>query len=517
MSHDIYLGTDNCGVVRCDLIGYLYNHNIIMISFLIALGVLIGGYLIYGVVVERVFKTDAGRVTPAISMRDGVDYVPMATWRVFMIQFLNIAGLGPIFGAIMGIMFGPAAFLWIALGTIFAGATHDFIAAMISLRRGGLSLPECVGEQLGNGVRQTMRGFSVILLVLVAAVFVITPAGIIDGMIPGYSTKMFWVAVIFIYYMLATLLPVDKVIGKLYPVFGFALLFMAVGLLVVLLVGGHDIPVGFDEGLFNRQSEPDKLPIFPMMFVSIACGAISGFHATQSPMMARCLKNERLARPVFYGAMVAEGIVALIWAAAAIAFTGGYEELHQYVAMHGDSAAGDLVSDISRNWLGVVGGFLALLGVVVAPITSGDTALRSARLIVADFLHIDQSKIKKRILTALPLFLVSFMLMLIDFNVLWRYFAWCNQTLAVFTLWAATVYLARNGRMYIITLLPAIFMTVVSVSYILFAPNPEGFGVNLGVAILAGIVVAALFTALFHRFVSRMHRIDVGQITGDAK
>lgn len=474
-----------------------------MTTFLLALAILVGGYFLYGVIVEKIFKIEPSRPTPAYSMTDGVDYVPMATWKVFLIQFLNIAGLGPIFGAIMGIMFGPAAFLWISLGTIFAGAVHDFIAAMISIRSGGISLPECVGQELGTSVKQVMRGFSVILLVLVGAVFVITPAGLIAGMTPGYLDRMFWIAVIFIYYILATLLPVDKLIGKLYPVFGFSLLFMAVGLLAVLLFGGFSIPDGVADGFFNRQPNAESMPIFPMMFVSIACGAISGFHATQSPMMARCIKNEKLARPVFYGAMVAEGIVALIWAAAAITFVGGYEQLQQFMAEHNNSA-GDLVTAISNNWLGAAGGMLALLGVVFAPITSGDTALRSARLIVADFLHISQKNITRRLLTSLPLFVVCFLIMLIDFNVLWRYFAWCNQTLAVFTLWAATVYLARNHRAYIITLLPAIFMTVVSISYILFAPTPEGFGLNLGIAIAAGIVVAAAFTLLFHRFLDRI-------------
>lgn len=473
-----------------------------MIAFLIALAVLVGGYFVYGLLVERIFHTDSSRLTPAYSMTDGTDYVPMATWRVFLIQFLNIAGLGPIFGAIMGIMFGPAAFLWIALGTVFAGAVHDFIAAMISIRSGGISLPECVGQQLGLGVKQVMRGFSIVLLVLVGAVFVVSPAALIGNMTPDWMDKMFWVYVIFIYYILATLLPVDKLIGKLYPVFGFALLFMAVGLLAVLLFGDNSIPDGISDGLFNRKANAEACPIFPMMFVSIACGAISGFHATQSPMMARCLKNERLARPVFYGAMVAEGIVALIWAAAAIAFAGGYEQLQAYMAEHGNNA-GDLVSDIAHNWLGAIGGVLALLGVVFAPITTGDTALRSARLIVADFLHIDQRKISKRLLTSIPIFAACFMLMMIDYNILWRYFAWCNQTLAVFTLWASTVYLARHGRMYVITLLPALFMTVVSVSYILYAPSPEGFGLDLYVAMIAGLALAALFVALFCRFLLR--------------
>lgn len=464
-----------------------------MTSFLIALGILISGYFVYGVIAEKVFGADSTRKTPAYTHADGVDFVPMATWRVFLIQFLNIAGLGPIFGAIMGIMFGPAAFLWIVLGTIFAGAVHDYIAAMMSIRQGGISLPESVGAQLGNKTKQIMRGFSLLLLVLVAAVFVVTPAELIAKMTPDALNKMFWIAVIFVYYILATLLPVDKVIGKFYPIFGFSLLFMALGILVVLIIGDAEIPDGMREGLFNRRVDGDTAPIFPMMFVSIACGAISGFHATQSPMMARCLKNEKLARPVFYGAMVAEGIVALIWAAAAIAFTGGYGELSEYLGANG--GAGALVHDISFKWLGTVGGILALLGVIVAPITSGDTALRSARLIAADFLKIDQKNLGKRILTALPLFAICFLIMLIDFNILWRYFAWCNQTLAVFTLWAATVYLATEHKFYYITLLPAIFMTMVCVTYILYAP--EGFGLKLDISLPIAIVVSAFFTYLF--------------------
>ena len=474
-----------------------------MISFLIALAVLVGGYFIYGLVVEKIFGIDSKRPMPCDTMRDGVDYVPMSTWKVFLIQFLNIAGLGPIFGAIMGIMFGPAAFIWIVVGTIFAGAVHDFISGAVSIRARGASLPEVVGNELGIGIKQVMRVFSLILMVLVGAVFVSQPAALIAGMTPETLDVTFWAVVIFAYYMLATVLPIDKLIGNLYPVFGFALLFMALGILCVLIFGDNKIVDGFSEGLASRH--PGGLPIFPMMFVSIACGAISGFHATQSPMMARCLKNEKLARPVFYGAMVAEGIVALIWAAAAIAFTGGYEGLTTYMAEHGNSA-GALVNDLSISWLGTFGGILALLGVIAAPITSGDTALRSARLIAADFLHFDQSKVVKRLLISVPIFVATFAVMMIDFSVLWRYFAWCNQTLAVFTLWAVTVYLARKKKFYLITMLPAMFMTAVSVSYILYARRPEGFGLDYSVAVGAGCVMAALLCVLFYVYLRRINR-----------
>lgn len=478
-----------------------------MTSFLIALAVLIGGYFIYGLFVEKIFGIDPKRKTPAYTMRDNVDYMPLPTWKVFLIQFLNIAGLGPIFGAIMGVMFGPAAFIWIVVGTIFAGSVHDFISGAISIRARGMSLPEIVGNELGTGIKQVMRVFSLVLMILVGAVFVSQPADLIAGMTPESLDRVFWVVVIFVYYMLATVLPIDKLIGNLYPLFGFALLFMAVGILGVLTIGDATLNLDFTQGL--QSQHPKELPIFPMMFVSIACGAISGFHATQSPLMARCLKNEKLARPVFYGAMVAEGIVALIWAAAAIAFTGGYDQLATYMAEHNNSA-GALVNDISISWLGTFGGILALLGVVAAPITSGDTALRSARLIAADFLHYDQSSVAKRLIISLPIFAAAFGIMMIDFSVLWRYFAWCNQTLAVFTLWAITVYLARHKKLYIITLIPAMFMTAVSVSYILFAPTPEGFGLSYPIAVGAGVAMAIIFLGLFCFY---MKRINNGKLS----
>lgn len=472
-----------------------------MTLFLISLGILIGGYFLYGLLVEKVFAIDPARLTPARTKTDGIDFIEMPTWKVFLIQFLNIAGLGPIIGAIMGVMFGPAAFIWIVAGTIFGGAVHDFISAMMSIRSGGDSLPELVGRELGKPVKQVMRGFSIILLVLVAAVFVLTPASLLVNMSPEWADATFWTLVIFGYYMLATLVPVDKLIGRFYPIFGFALLFMAAGLLWCLLTGGHVIPDGFLDGLETRKT--DGSPVFPMMFVSIACGAISGFHATQSPMMARCIKNEKLARPVFYGSMVAEGIVALIWAAAAIAFTGGYDELGNYLGAH---SAADLVNDISIGWLGTFGGLLALLGVVAAPITTGDTALRSARLIVADMLGIEQGKLSRRLAVSIPIFAGAAALMLIDYSILWRYFAWCNQTLAVFTLWAATVYLARHRKAYVITIVPAIFMTVVVVTYILAAPTPEGFGLGIETATAAGALTACCFTVLFARYLVLLRR-----------
>lgn len=472
-----------------------------MTAFLISLAVLVGGYFLYGLLAEKVFGTDPARTMPAYSKTDGVDFMPMPTWKVFLIQFLNIAGLGPIFGAIMGVMYGPAAFIWIVAGTIFGGAVHDFISAMMSIRSDGESLPELIGRQLGMPARQIMRLLSIVLLVLVGAVFVITPSNLMASMTPGWAGTEFWMAVIFSYYLLATLLPVDKLIGRFYPVFGFALLFMAAGLSAVLIFGGHSIPVDFAGGFDSRYGNDGVHSVFPMMFVSIACGAVSGFHATQSPMMARCLKNEKLARPVFYGAMVAEGIVALIWAAAAITFTGGYDGLREYMATH--NGAGDLVHDISVGWLGTVGGILAILGVVAAPVTTGDTALRSARLIVADMLHISQKPLLKRLLVSLPLFAGAFILMMIDFNILWRYFAWTNQCLAAITLWGCTVFLARAGRAYVLTLLPAMFMTAVVVCYIFFAPRPEGFGLGMTMAASIAAATVVLATAMFALWLRR--------------
>ena len=463
-----------------------------MVTFVISLILLVLGYFLYGKLVERVFGVDTNRPTPAIQHPDGVDYVEMPWWRIFLIQFLNIAGLGPIFGAIMGVMFGAASFLWIVFGTIFAGAVHDYMSGMMSLRSNGASLPEIVGGQLGSKARFFMRAFSLFLMLLVGAVFVSGPAGLLAKMTPDFLNMNVWIIIIFAYYVLATLLPIDKLIGKIYPLFGAALLFMAVGILIALFINKAPIPEVY-EGIKNQH--PQKLPIFPIMFVSIACGAISGFHATQSPLMARCLANERYGRRVFYGAMVSEGVVALIWAAAASSFFGSINGLQEFVASFpaNTNTAAEVVNLISTEWLGTLGGILAMLGVVAAPITSGDTALRSARLITADFLNIEQKSIKKRLMVSVPLFIITFLILQMDFNVLWRYFAWSNQTLAVFTLWAITVYLCRQHRQYLITIVPAIFMTAVCVAYILVAP--EGLSLPLvwgyvasGVACMATMV-----------------------------
>ncbi len=457
-----------------------------MITFICCLATLIAGYFIYGSFIERIFGVDPSRTTPAYTHQDGVDYIPMSSWKVFMIQFLNIAGLGPIFGAIMGAKFGTASFLWIVLGTIFAGAVHDYLAGMLSLRHNGESLPEIIGRYLGNNFKQFMRGFTVVLMILVGAVFVAGPAGLLAKLTPEYLDATFWIFVVFIYYILATLLPVDKIIGKIYP----ALLFMAVGILVMLFVNHPPLPE-LTDGLANKH--PENLPIFPIMFVSIACGAISGFHATQSPLMARCIKSERMGRPVFFGAMITEGIVALIWAAAATYF-------YHNNGM-GESNAAVIVDSITKEWLGTVGGILAVLGVIAAPITSGDTAFRSARLIVADFLHKEQKSMVSRLVICIPLFIVAIGILLYSlkdkdgFDMIWRYFAWTNQTLAVFTLWALTVFLARSKKLYIVTLIPALFMTAVCSTYIFVAP--EGLGMDVTVSQTIGCIITAITLVAF--------------------
>ena len=482
-----------------------------MFSFVVSLVALVAGYFIYGRVVEKVFGVDSSRKTPAITKADGVDYIPMPAWKVYMIQFLNIAGTGPIFGAIMGAKFGPSAYLWIVFGCIFAGAVHDYMTGMLSIRNNGAGLPDLVGEYLGKGTKTFILAFSIIVLMLVGTVFVFSPA-LILGDIAGDGSKiaiMAWVGVIFLYYLLATLMPIDKIIGRIYPVFSFALLFMAVALMVCLFVKWPVLPEIWD-GLGNLGESKGLLsgqPVFPCLFITIACGAVSGFHATQSPLMARCVSDEKLGRPVFYGAMITEGIVALIWATVASWFFygGGAAEVGPGLS----AAAPEVVVKVSEGWLGILGGILAILGVVAAPITSGDTAFRSARLIVADFLHLPQKPIRNRLIISIPLFILASFLLWYNiadedgFNVIWRYFGWANQTLAVFMLWTATAYLVkyRGGMSFMLTLLPAAFMTAVCVTYLCVAE----IGLNLPVTwnwyigISTFVLSLAVFSILYMR------------------
>ena len=481
-----------------------------MITFILSLLALVLGYFLYGKFVERVFGPD-GRETPAVTKADGVDFMVLPNWKIFMIQFLNIAGTGPIFGAIMGAKFGPSAYLWIVLGCIFAGATHDYLSGMISLRNGGVGLPEIIGDTLGEKTRKLMLVFSVVLLVMVGAVFVYSPAEILDDMA---GTTTMWIIIIFAYYFIATMLPVDKVIGRIYPLFAFSLLFMAAALMVVLFAKWPDIPELWD-GLGNKALTVDpswSSQLFPCLFITIACGAISGFHATQSPLMGRCMKSERMGRPIFYGAMITEGIVALIWATVASYFfyaepQPGYQLITEFSNNGFATSAPKVVNIICNDWLGVIGGILAMLGVVAAPITSGDTALRSARLIIADFIRVEQRTIKRRLLISVPLFLCCIALLLWQvenpdgFNVIWQYFGWSNQTLSVFTLWAITVYLLRNGKPYYFTLIPALFMTTVCATFLFV--SKQAFGMPERVGYILGVVVLMVAIGWFHIFESK--------------
>tara|TARA_R110001632_G_scaffold53289_2_gene131464 strand:+ start:453 stop:1898 length:1446 start_codon:yes stop_codon:yes gene_type:complete len=480
-----------------------------MISFIVSIAVLILGYFTYGKFVEKIFGVDKDRPTPAIRLQDDVDFMPLPAWRIFLIQFLNIAGLGPIFGAIAGAMFGPAAFLWIVLGSIFAGAVHDYLSGMLSVRHDGLSISEVVGIYLGPKMKHFMRYFTIILLIFVGTVFLMGPAKIIDGMTGNIWNLWVWVGIILVYYILSTLLPIDKMISKLYPIFGVAMLLMAVGLLLALLFGDYHIPEIVPANLRNMTTSPSDTPLFPILFVTIACGAISGFHATQSPLMARCMKNETLGRKIFYGTMITEGIVALIWAAAAMTFFGNVESLNGAMLANNNNAAW-AANEISLNMLGSVGGVLALLGIVAAPITSGDTAFRSARLILADVFKTDQKKIKNRLYLSLPLFVIAFALTQIDFGIIWRYFAWSNQTLATVVLWTITAYLMFNNKVYWVTLLPAIFMTMVCSTYILIAP--EGFKLANNLAYLGGASITLCVTILFWMYTVKRQKIVEGLV-----
>lgn len=460
-----------------------------MITFICALVILFIGYFLYGRLVERVFKPD-DRPTPAVKKPDGVDRVPMKTWKVFMIQLLNIAGTGPIFGALLGAVFGPVVFLWIVFGSILGGAVHDYMSGMISIRMNGASLSEIIGKYLGNAAKQFMRVFSIFLMILVGAVFTKSPAELLSRITPEWATTAVWIAAILAYYLLATLLPIDKLIGKLYPIFGGMLILMAAGIVIGLFVGGYHIP---EMQLANLN--PKGVPMFPFMFVTVACGAVSGFHGTQSPMMARCIKSEKQGRRVFYGAMIVESVIALVWAAAGVAFyetTGGLQNALTNLGQSG------VVYDISVKLLGTVGGALAIIGVVACPISTGDTAFRSARLTIADWFNIDQSKFVKRLLITLPIVAASTALMLLNGEVIWRYLSWCNQTFAAFTLWAEAMYLAKNAkrRWYsLMCALPAAFMTAVCGAYILMAD--EGFKISSQIAYPIGLCLAAACAALF--------------------
>ena len=461
-----------------------------MLYFFSCVALLVIGYFVYGTFVDRIFGPQPSLPTPATTMNDGVDYVEMSPKKIFLIQLLNIAGLGPIFGPILGALYGPSALIWIVIGCIFAGAVHDYFSGMLSIRSGGQSIPDVVGNELGVAFKQFMRVFSIILLLLVGVVFVLGPAKLL-GSLTGLAVPA-WVAIIFGYYFLATILPVDKIIGRLYPVFGAVLIFMAIGLTVALIAQGYQF---FPEMTFSNL-HPKELPLWPLMFITIACGAISGFHATQSPLMARCVTNEKYGRPLFYGSMIGEGIIALIWATLGMAFYNGAGALNTAL---GNGGPAGVVNEISTTLLGPIGGFLAIIGVVVLPISSGDTAFRSARLIIADFFKMTQKETSKRLLLAVPLFVVGFIVSRGDFGVIWRYFGWANQTLATIVLWASAAYLIKQAKLHWIATIPATFMTAVATTYLAYAKI--GFGLSLPIATGIGVVVAVLsFVAFMLKF-----------------
>ena len=467
-----------------------------MISLLVAFAVLVIGYVVYGRITEKIFATD-GRETPAVAFNDGVDCVPMKTWKAFLVQLLNIAGTGPIFGALMGAVFGPVVFLWIVFGSILGGAVHDYMSGMISSRHGGASIAELSGTYLGKVAKWVMRIFSVVLLVLCGTVFVTSPAALLAKLTPEWMNGTFWAVVVLAYYLLATLLPIDKLIGKLYPVFGLFLIVMACAVIGGIAFSGGEYTI---PELSLKNLHPDGTPVWPYMFITVACGAVSGFHATQSPMVAKCITSEKVGRKVFYGAMISESVIALVWAAAGVAFYGTTQLLNDAL----NSGASNVVYEISTGVLGTFGGILAVVGVVVCPITSGDTAFRSARLILAETFKLEQKKIKNRLIITVPLLTVGGLLTWFaivntnGFGIIWRYFSWSNQTLAMIALWVATAYLVKKGKYRfgsLITAFPATFMSAVSSTYILTAS--EGFRISTNIAYPIGIGFAVVLFAVY--------------------
>ncbi|MEF7559711.1 carbon starvation CstA family protein [Bacillus thuringiensis] len=457
-----------------------------MITFLVSIVVLIIGYLTYGKFIEKIFGVNYKRKTPAYVNQDGVDYVPMDRRKNSMIQLLNIAGTGPIFGPILGALYGPVAFVWIVIGAIFAGAVHDYLTGMISIRNKGAHIPELAGKFLGNAMRHIVNVFSLLLLILVGTVFITTPASLLDIVLQGKVSITIILSVIFVYYILSTILPIDKIIGKIYPVLGALLLISAIGIGGMMIIKGSPIPE-----LTFENMHPDNAPIFPLLMLTITCGALSGFHATQSPIISRTLQTEKHGRYVFFGMMIAEAVIAMIWAAAAMSIFS-YGELNELIKS-GTPAA--VVSEISKTMLGAVGGTIAVIGVIVLPITSGDTAFRAARSIIADYLNFEQTKLKNRLIIAIPLFVIAYGLTKIDFTLLWRYFSWANQSTAAIALWIGTMYLFIKGKPYVVSLIPAIFMTLMTVIYILNAKI--GFNIPLNTSYIIGAVITVILTAIF--------------------
>ncbi|MFO7999824.1 MAG: carbon starvation CstA family protein [Marinilabilia sp.] len=470
-----------------------------MITFIVAIVALITGFLLYGTFVERFFGINDNNQTPSLKINNGVDFVPMPTWKVFTIEFLNIAGLGPIFGAILGAMYGPAAYLWIVLGCVFMGAVHDYFSGMLAVRNNGSSIPEIVGKYLGPGFQNFMRLFSLLLLIFVGVAFVSGPAELLTTLTDGGMQA--WLYAIFIYYLIATLLPINKIIGRIYPIFGAALLIMAIliaGAMFYFGTTGELVMQELTPGAFeNWHHNPSENILFPMMFIVISCGALSGFHSTQAPMMARCIRKESHGRYAFYGAMIAEGIVAIIWATAAMNFFGGADGLNTELQVEGRNPAW-VVNEISRSWLGTVGAIFAIIGVIACPITTGDTAFRSARLILADVFKLDQSVIRRRLWISLPLFAIGFVLSQLEFATIWKYLGLTNQVLAVVVLWTGAMYLVKAGKKHWMLSLPGTFMTTVCITYLLVAPVKNGgFFIDTDTGYFVGILLGLASLVLF--------------------
>ena len=506
-----------------------------MLWFFFCAGILVLGYFVYGKIIEKIFVINPKRSTPAYSMNDGVDYIPMSRTKIWLIQLLNIAGTGPIFGPILGALYGPVAMLWIVIGCIFAGAVHDYFCGMLSVRNGGASMPTLAGKYLGTPVKHFINIMAVILLLLVGVVFVASPAQLLSTITmdifsassSGLSLNnaeeihqaaqsggitvwgmdkatviSVWTFIIFAYYILATLLPVDKIIGRIYPFFGALLLFMSVGM-VYGLVSSHFSAsesiefyrtvdgMSFEKFFQNFETRPE-LPLWPLLFLTISCGALSGFHATQTPLMARCTENEKEGRFIFYGAMITEGLIALIWCAVGLSF---YETLPQLLEAIKAGSPSKVVYDSSLHFLGFVGGIFAVLGVVVLPITSGDTAFRAARLIIAEFFKFEQRSLVKRLIIAVPLFAIGFMVSKMDFSVLWRYFTWANQTTAMVMLWTAAAYLYRYHKFHWVCSIPAWFISAVCFTYLAY--NKIGFGLDYELSVYIGLGLTAVCIVLF--------------------
>ncbi|MGE4292174.1 MAG: carbon starvation protein A [Desulfovibrio sp.] len=459
-----------------------------MLFFLFCVALLIAGYFIYGVFVEKVFGIDPARTTPAYSMQDGIDYTPLPKWKLIFIQVLDIAGIGPIFGPILGALYGPVALIWIVIGCIFAGAVHDYFSGMLSVRNKGASIPEVVGDYMGMSARQVMRVFSFVLLMLVGVVFVLSPAKLLHGIVPEIATGWF-VAAIFLYYFLATILPIDKIIGRFYPILGVLLLVMTTSLCIALFASPHAVLPTLD---FATNFHPADKPIWPLLFITISCSALSGFHSTQSPLMARCVKNEREGRSVFYGSMIIEGIIGLIWCTLGLSFYQDPAALQAVIAAGSPSA---VVADVSNSLLGPIGGTLAIIAVIILPITSGDTAFRSTRLIVAETFKMEQTKAVKRLLIAVPLFVLGYIISTQNFSTIWRYFGFANQSLAALVLWTSAVYLAQRAKLHWIATIPATFMTAVCVAFIMNAKI--GFNLDYTTSNIIGVACAVAAFVLF--------------------